>query len=84
MSRPVVTGQERFGRSALKLLPADRTILERDVMEYCPFGLDERGHTIRDLSGMSIRAIVLYLERPIAEKSGEREGRDAVRGCAIY
>jgi hypothetical protein len=32
------------------LLPKDRTILEREVMEYRPFGLDEQGYTIRDLS----------------------------------
>ena len=29
------------------LLPKDRTILEREVMEYRPFGLDEQGYTIR-------------------------------------
>ena len=43
-------------QSRLGLLPKDRTILEREVMEFRPFGLDEQGHTIRDLSGMSIRA----------------------------
>jgi hypothetical protein len=35
----------------LGLLPKDRMILEREVMEFRPFGLDEQGHTIRDLSG---------------------------------
>ena len=38
-------------QSALGLLPKDRMILEREVMEFRPFGLDEQGHTIRDLSG---------------------------------
>lgn len=38
-------------RSAFGLLPKDRLILEREVMEFRPFGLDEQGHTIRDLSG---------------------------------
>ena len=47
----------------IQLLPKDRTILEREVMEFRPFGLDEQGHRIRDLSGMSIRAIVVYLEK---------------------
>jgi hypothetical protein len=38
-------------QSGLGLLPKDRMILEREVMEFRPFGLDEQGHTIRDLSG---------------------------------
>ena len=42
-------------QSALGLLPKDRTILERAVMEFRPFGLDEQGHTIRDLSGKGPR-----------------------------
>ena len=48
------------------LLPKDRTILEREMMEFRPFGLDEQGYTIRDLSGMSIRAVVVYLEKSLA------------------
>ena len=62
-------------QSGLELLPKDRTILERAMMEFHPFGLDEQGHTIRDLSGMSIRAVVVYLE-----KLQERE-RGALAGC---
>jgi hypothetical protein len=38
-------------QSGHELLPKDRTILEREFMEFRPFGLDEKGHTIRDLSG---------------------------------
>jgi signal transduction histidine kinase len=79
MSRHVADVVEPLDRSALRLLPKDHTILERDVMEFRPFGLDERGHTIRDLSGMSIRAIVLYLERSIAGEHGEAEGREVVQ-----
>src|SRR4029077_1336738 len=56
----------------------DRTILEREVMEYSPFGLDEQGYTIRDLSGMSIRAIVVYLEKSQALERGASAGRQAV------
>ena len=60
------------------LLPKDRTILEREVMEFRPFGLDERGDTIRDLSGMSIRAIVVYLESSQAHMRGPSAGNQAV------
>ena len=42
-------------QSDRELLPKDRTILEREVMEYRPFGLDEQGYTIRDLSGVGPR-----------------------------
>src|SRR6266850_1924674 len=36
--------------AGMQLWPKDRTILEREVMEFRPFGLDEQGHAIRDLS----------------------------------
>ena len=58
--------------------PKDRTILEREVMEFRPFGLDEQGHTIRDLSGMSIRAIVVYLEKSLNPERGASVGSQAV------
>ena len=62
----------------LGLLPKDRMILEREVMEFRPFGLDEQGHTIRDLSGMSIRAVVVYLEKLLARERGASAGSQAV------
>ena len=62
----------------MRLLPKDRTILEREVMEFRPFGLDEQGHTIRDLSGMSIRAVVVYLEKSQARERGASAGSQAV------
>jgi signal transduction histidine kinase/ActR/RegA family two-component response regulator len=65
-------------QSCLGLLPKDRTILEREVMEFRPFGLNEQGHTIRDLSGMSIRAIVVYLEKVLARERGAEAGSQAV------
>ena len=64
--------------AGIQLLPKDRTILEREVMEFRPFGLDEQGHTIRDLSGMSIRAIVVYLEKSLARERGASAGSQAV------
>jgi len=63
---------------AIQLLPKDRTILEREVMEFRPFGLDEQGHRIRDLSGMSIKAVVVYLEQSIARERGASAGPQAV------
>lgn len=75
----LMDGLELKTLSGLGLLPKDRTILEREVMEFRPFGLDEQGHTIRDLSGMSIRAIVLYLEKTVAQQQGEAAGREVAQ-----
>ena len=47
---------EKNSPSEVTLLPKDRTILEREAMEFRPFGLDEQGHTIRDLSGGRVGA----------------------------
>ena len=63
-------GQELFSK--------DRSILERKVMEFRPFGLDEQGQTIRDMSGMSIRAVVVYLESSQARERGASAGTQAV------
>ena len=66
------------------LLPKQRTILERPLMQFRPFGLDERGRTIRDLSGMSIRATILDLERVLSQQRGMGAGREAVAElCAL-
>jgi len=65
-------------QSGYQLLPKDRTILEREFMEFRPFGLDEKGHTIRDLSGMSIKAVVVYLEKSQSLAGGVSAGTQAV------
>src|SRR5215213_2125866 len=71
-------------QSSCHLLPKSRTILERAVMEFRPFGSDEQGRTIRDLSGMSIRAILLDLEKTISRERGPGTGHDAVSElCAL-
>ncbi len=64
--------------AGILLLPKDRTILEREVMQFRPFGLDEQGRTIRDLSGMSIRAVVVYLEKSLSSERGAIAGSQAV------
>ena len=78
MNSSVTDEVELKTQSGLGLLPKDRIILEREVMEFRPFGLDEQGHTIRDLSGMSIRAVVVYLEKSLARERGASAGSQAV------
>ncbi len=79
MSSGVTDEVELKAPSSLSLLPMDRTILEREVMEFRPFGLDERGHTIRDLSGMSIRPVIVYLETSLSRERGAMAGKQAVQ-----
>ena len=64
--------------SDISLLSKDRTILEREFMEFRPFGVDEQGAKIRDLTGMSIRATVIYMESSMARRHGEAAGLQAV------
>ncbi|OGW69455.1 MAG: hypothetical protein A3A88_00555 [Nitrospirae bacterium RIFCSPLOWO2_01_FULL_62_17] len=54
----------------MELLPKDRRILEKGLMEFRPFGVDPDGTRIRDVSGISIRSIVDYLEDCMAKKEG--------------
>ncbi len=78
MNSSMTDGVELKTQSGHGFLPKDRTILEREVMEFRPFGLNEQGHTIRDLSGMSIRAVVDYLEKSLARERGASAGSQAV------
>ncbi|UVT14255.1 MAG: response regulator [Nitrospira sp.] len=62
----------------MELLPKDHTILEQGAMVFRPFGLDEQGQTIRDLSGVSIRAVTVFLEKLVASERGAPAGKEAV------
>ncbi len=62
----------------IELYPKDRTVLEQGAMVFRPFGLDEQGHTIRDLSGVSIRAVTVFLEKLITSHRGAPAGKEAV------
>ena len=61
------------------LLSKDHTILERPFMECRPFGVDEHGEKIRDISGVSVRAMVQYMERIVAIHNGLPAGEEAVQ-----
>lgn len=62
----------------IELLPKDRTILEQGAMVFRPFGLDEQGQTIRDLGGVSIRAVTVFLEKLVTSAGGALAGKEAV------
>ncbi len=63
---------------SLELFSKERTILEQGAMAFRPFGLDEQGQTIRDLSGVSIRAVTVFLERLVTSEGHTSGGQDAV------
>jgi signal transduction histidine kinase len=73
----------RPGSPAIVLFPKHRTILEREYMEFRPFGVDEQGEKIRDLTGMSLRATVVYLERSVARQHGHAAGLHAVNELCV-
>ncbi|OQW36778.1 MAG: hypothetical protein A4E19_21375 [Nitrospira sp. SG-bin1] len=64
--------------SNIELFPKDRTILDQGAMVFRPFGLDEEGQTIRDLSGVSIRAVTVFLEKLVSSDRGVSAGKEAV------
>lgn len=60
------------------LLSKEHTILERPFMEFRPFGREEGGGKIQDISGVIIKANVDHLEKDIAAKAGPQEAARAV------
>jgi len=65
------------------LYPKYQTILEREYMEFRPFGVNEQGQKIRDLTGMSLRATVIYLEASVARQHGQAAGLQAVEELCV-
>ncbi len=62
---------------ASALLPVSHSILERPSMQFRPFGVDEQGKPIRDVSGVLVAANLLYLEESVSQ------GKDSDRASAI-
>ncbi|HEX5550715.1 MAG TPA: GAF domain-containing sensor histidine kinase, partial [Nitrospira sp.] len=52
-------------------------------MEFRPFGVNEQGEKIRDLTGMSLRATVIYLETSVARQHGQAAGLQAVEELCV-
>lgn len=62
----------------MKLLSKEHSILERPVMQFRPFGVTPDGQKIRDVSGITIKANVEYLEEVVSKKNGETAGHQAI------
>jgi hypothetical protein len=61
-----------------ELLSKEHTILERPFMEFRPFGVDEHGEKIRDVSGVTVKANIDYLEEVVGRTRGAEAGIQAV------
>ena len=67
-----------------ELLSKDHTILERGFMEHRPFGIDPHGENIRDVSGLTVKANVEYLEEAVGRRQGPEAGaRVAEQLCQL-
>jgi len=64
--------------TASELLPVTRTILERPQMIFPPYGNDEQGKKIEDISGVIVRANVDYLEESVSRVKGAPAGAQTV------
>ena len=62
-----------------ELLSKDHTILDRPTMLFRPYGKDERGETIADITGMIVGATVDYLEECVERRDGPQEAARAVQ-----
>ncbi|MGE0474621.1 MAG: ATP-binding protein [Nitrospirales bacterium] len=62
----------------LQLLPRSHRILERPHLAYRPFGKDAQGNTIQDVSGITVRANLEYLEDLIARQEGPEAAEQAL------
>ena len=56
----------------------DHAILEKGMLEFRPFGVDEEGRKIRDVSGVTVRANVECLEEIVVQKEGPAAGGKSV------
>ncbi len=62
-----------------ELLSKEHTIIEKGSMEFRPFGVDEDGQKIHDISGVIVRSSVAYLEESVSHDAGPEAGARAVQ-----
>ncbi len=67
----------------MQLLSKEHTILEKGAMEFRPFGIDEKGEKIRDVTGFKVSAYLTHLEESVAKKEGAEAGSQATKELCI-
>lgn len=61
-----------------RLVSKDSSILQKNRLEFQPFGKTPTGEKIHDVGGVTVRANVEYLEEIVAQRDGREAGRKAV------
>jgi len=68
----------------MTFLSKEHTILEKGPMEFRPFGMNEKGEKIRDVTGIKVSAYVTHLEESAIKNSGAEAGPQAsAELCAL-
>ena len=62
----------------IDLLSKERSILERPFMEFRPFGLNDQGEKICDISGVIVQSNVDYLHDYLSRTGGDNAAREAL------
>ncbi len=65
------------------LLTKDHTILERPLMAFRPFGTDEQGHKIADVSGTLVLSSIQHLEKCVQKTDGPEAAASAVEQLCL-
>ena len=69
---------DALASGSTELLSKEHSILERPFMLFRPFGVTPNGEKIRDVSGITIKANVEYLEEVVSKTNGDAAGRQAI------
>ncbi|MCS6318561.1 MAG: hypothetical protein H8K05_12480, partial [Nitrospira sp.] len=69
---------ESYGCRMIDLLSKEHSILERPFMEFRPFGLNDQGEKICDISGVIVQSNVDYLHDYLRRTGGENAAREAL------
>ena len=77
---PVAAERSAGPQQTVGLLSKEHRILERPLMEFRPFGIDEQGNKIRDISGAIVKANLDQLEDTVVRVRGPEAARQAVEG----
>ena len=62
-----------------QLLPKSHRIIEKGLMEFRPFGKEVNGQRIQDVSGITVRANLEYLEDVVTHRAGREAGEKAIQ-----
>src|SRR5215831_12993259 len=66
-----------------ELLTQEHTILDRALMKFRPFGKDEQGQKIADVSGTLVVSAIQHLEHCVEKSSGTASVQSVEQLCRL-